>query len=200
MKTLDATYWENRYQKQETGWDLKSISPPLKQIVDRLDQTYPGQLDLKILIPGAGMGYEALYLFEKGYTNVYVVDIAPSPLESIAQACPNFPKNQLICGDFFDVELSDFDLVLEQTFFCALDPKWREAYAQKMHRILKKGGTLQGLLFQFPLTEQGPPFGGSIEEYLDLFEPYFKILFIETAQNSIKPRADKELFFIFENK
>ncbi|MCG5644897.1 TPMT family class I SAM-dependent methyltransferase [Flavobacteriaceae bacterium LSUCC0859] len=200
MKTLDATYWENRYQKKETGWDLKSISPPLQQIIDHLAHTQPTQKDLKILIPGAGMGYEVLYLFEKGYTNVYVVDLAPSPLESIAQACPNFPKNQLICGDFFDVELSDFDLVLEQTFFCALHPELREAYAQKMHGILKKGGTLQGLLFQFPLTDQGPPFGGSLEEYLDLFEPYFKILFIETAQNSIKPRANKELFFIFENK
>ncbi|MFT5021504.1 MAG: hypothetical protein ACI834_000172 [Colwellia sp.] len=39
-----------------------------------------------------------------------------------------------------------------------------------------------------------------MEEYFDLFEDCFHISFIETAQNSIKPRADRELFFIFNNK
>ncbi len=200
MDTLDSHYWESRYEKEEIGWDLKGISPPLKQIIDRLEHTHPGDKDLKILIPGAGMGYEARYLFEKGYTNTFVIDLAPTPLAHIARACPDFPKNQLIFGDFFELDISAFDLVLEQTFFCALNPVLREQYAEKMHHILKKGGKLEGLLFQFPLTQEGPPFGGSIEEYLDLFEPYFHIHFIETAQNSIKPRSDKELFFIFENK
>jgi hypothetical protein len=69
-----------------------------------------------------------------------------------------------------------------------------------MASLLKSGATLSGVLFQFPLTKEGPPFGGSIEEYFDLFEDCFHISFIETAQNSIKPRADRELFFIFNNK
>jgi thiopurine S-methyltransferase len=91
-------------------------------------------------------------------------------------------------------------MILEQTFFCAIPPNNREMYARKMHELLKPKGILTGLLFNFPLTDDGPPFGGSIEEYLDLFDPYFLVNFMETAQNSIKPREDKELFFIFENR
>ena len=102
-------------------------------------------------------------------------------------------------NDFF--ELSDtFDLIIEQTFFCALNPELREKYVQKMHALLKDNGKIIGLLFQFPLTEQGPPFGGSKSEYENLFKDHFTIKKLETAYNSIKPRENNELFFIFEKK
>jgi SAM-dependent methyltransferase len=197
---FNKEYWEERYSKKETEWDLKSISPPIKDIIDQLDLPHKQNKELKILIPGAGMGHEAIYLFNKGFLNTYVVDIAANPLASIEKACPDFPKNQLICSDFFDLEVFEFDLVLEHTFFCALDPSLRARYVNKMASLLKSGATLSGVLFQFPLTKEGPPFGGSIEEYFDLFEDCFHISFIETAQNSIKPREDRELFFIFNNK
>ena len=93
-----------------------------------------------------------------------------------------------------------FDLILEQTFFCALDPNLRKSYVSKMEKMLNPNGKVSGLLFNFPLTEVGPPFGGSIEEYQKLFSGKFKIKTLEKAHNSIKPRADKELFFIFEKK
>lgn len=57
-----------------------------------------------------------------------------------------------------------------------------------------------GLLFDFPLTEEGPPFGGSKSEYIVLFEPYFSIKTLEKAYNSIKPRENKELFLIAVKK
>ncbi|MDX1334071.1 MAG: SAM-dependent methyltransferase, partial [Robiginitalea sp.] len=102
--------------------------------------------------------------------------------------------------DFFEFNEGPFDLVLEHTFFCALPPDLRPQYAEKMAGLLKKGGKLAGLLFDFPLTEEGPPFGGSREEYLRLFEPFFEIRILEEARNSIPPRAGRELFFIFEKK
>ena len=200
MNKFNQKYWEDRYQNNETQWDLKEVSPPLKSIIDHLYVTYPANKEIKILVPGAGSGYEVAYLFNKGYKNIYAIDLAAKPLEKILKQCPDFPKSQLIQGDFFELNHNDFDLILEQTFFCALDPSLRTAYVTKMHQLLKTGGKLTGLLFQFPLTNEGPPFGGSIEEYFELFETQFQIKFIETAQNSIKPRADKELFFIFDNK
>ena len=71
---------------------------------------------------------------------------------------------------------------------------------KKMHELLNPGGKIAGLLFNFPLTEKGPPFGGSIEEYKSLFSGAFKLKILEKAYNSIKPRANKELFFIFDKK
>jgi thiopurine S-methyltransferase len=190
---LNKAYWEKRYAGQNLGWDIGSVSPPLKAYIDQLKNK-----ELKILVPGAGYGYEAIYLFENGFKNAFVVDIAAPPLAEIRSKCPDFPKEQLLQIDFFELKLRDFDLVLEQTFFCALLPELRSSYVKKMHELLKEGGRLAGLLFDFPLTENGPPFGGSTSEYQGLFKEDFKILTLAQAYNSIGPRQGNELFFIFE--
>ncbi|NKI27797.1 methyltransferase domain-containing protein [Arenibacter sp. 6A1] len=195
MKNLNKEFWEDRYISQDTGWDIGHISTPLKSYIDQLrDKT------IKILIPGAGNGYEAVYLAEQGFCNITVIDIAKPPLEQLRGRLKEADAVTLIEGDFFDLELSDFDLILEQTFFCALDPSLRPAYVRKMKQLLKPKGKLAGLLFNFPLTESGPPFGGDQKEYKMLFSKDFTIKVLENAYNSIKPRAGKELFFIFESK
>ncbi len=191
--SLNKAFWEKKYKSKTLGWDIGYISSPLKAYIDQLtDKT------IKILIPGAGNGYEVAYLIAQGFHNIVVIDIAQIPIYQLKKQFPTFPKERFIEGDFFDVTLGEFDLILEQTFFCALDPNLRTDYVEKMAQLLKPGGRLVGLLFIFPLTKEGPPFGGSIDEYRRLFEPYFKIKCLDLAYNSIKPRAGKELFFIFE--
>ena len=191
--TLNKDYWEERYRHQSWGWDIGDVSPPLKAYIDQLSDK-----EQRILIPGAGHGYEAIYLFNKGFKNTYVLDIARQPLEDIRKRCPEFPEEHLIEQDFFTADLHEFDLIIEQTFFCALETGLRPSYAQRMHRILKQGGKLAGLFFDFTLTENGPPFGGSKNEYEALFEPLFRIKKLERAYNSLAPRQGNELFFIFE--
>lgn len=191
---LNKNYWETRYASNETGWDVGTITTPLKEYIDQIEDK-----TLKILIPGAGNGYEVDYLLEKGFENVFIIDLAEAPLKNIQQRNPKINDSQLIQLDFFDLN-GEYDLILEQTFFCALDPSLRKQYVSKMHSLLKPKGKIFGLLFDFPLTEAGPPFGGSKEEYLTLFSNSFNIKTLETAYNSIKPRAGKELFFIFEAK
>jgi thiopurine S-methyltransferase len=191
--TLNKAYWENRYKEQHLGWDIGVVSPPIQQYINQLDSK-----TIKILIPGAGNGYEAAYLNRNGFNNVFVLDIAEQPLQEFSIKNPDFPKNHLIIGDFFDLELKDYDLVLEQTFFCALSPVKRPRYVLKMKELLKKGGKLAGLFFDFPLTEKGPPFGGSMKEYKELFKDHFNIKTLERSYNSINPRQGSELFFIFE--
>jgi thiopurine S-methyltransferase len=71
---------------------------------------------------------------------------------------------------------------------------------QKTKSLLKPNGRIVGLLFQFPLTENGPPFGGDHKEYLKLFENDFEIKKLEIAYNSIPQRKDKELFIHFISK
>ncbi|RTY86775.1 methyltransferase domain-containing protein [Flavobacterium sp. GT3R68] len=191
---LNSDYWEERYQNNETGWNVGEITLPLKEYIDQINDKA-----IRILIPGAGNGYELEYLIQKGFENSYVVDFATTPLENIQKRLPNLDRGHLIQSDFFDLE-GQYDLILEQTFFCAIDPELRKSYVQKIKSLLKPTGKLAGLLFQFPLTEVGPPFGGSIEEYKNLFKNDFTIKTIETAYNSIKPRKENELFFIFEKK
>ncbi|MDT8415960.1 MAG: methyltransferase domain-containing protein [Flavobacteriaceae bacterium] len=190
---MNREFWEQKYQSDDTGWDLGAPSPPITHYVDQIEDK-----SLKILIPGAGNAYEAAYLLKNGFTQVTVVDIAPSPINNLAkQYASNYLT--LINQDFFGIE-EQYDLILEQTFFCALQPSFREQYAKKMNELLIPGGKLAGLLFDFPLSEEGPPFGGDIQTYKALFSPYFKISTLTPSHNSVKPRLGRELFFIFEKK
>lgn len=191
---LNKDYWENRYQNNDAAWDAKTVTTPLKDYFDQLTNK-----KLKILIPGAGNSYEFDYLIGKGFESVFVLDFARLPLENISNRHAAAFDSQLIEADFFEHE-GYYDLIIEQTFFCALDPGLREKYVEKMAALLKPGAKLVGLLFQFPLTETGPPFGGSKEEYRSLFGKEFHIDVLETAYNSIKPRKGNELFFIFTKK
>lgn len=193
MNELNAEYWSNRYQEGRTGWDIGYPSPQLIAIASQFPKS------TRILIPGAGNAYEAEELWKSGYVNTFVIDLALEPLKSLKQRVPEFPQAQLLHGNFFDLD-QPFDLILEQTFFCALDPTLRSAYIAKMAELLSEGGTLGGLLFNHPLTEVGPPFGGSEEEYSELFAQEFDIVNLEPSLLSIKPREGKEFFFQLRKK
>lgn len=192
MMNLNKEFWENRYHTNQTGWDIGHISTPLKEYIDQLTNK-----ELTILIPGGGNSYEAEYLFLNGFKNVYVIDIVAEPLKNLKKRVPTFPKNHLIYNDFFKLE-KQFDLIIEQTFFCALIPTLRSKYVTKMNELLNKEGKIVGLFFNFPLTNEGPPYGGSKKEYLHHFSKDFDIKVLEDCKNSIKPRQGKELFAILE--
>jgi len=194
MEVIDKNYWEKRWENNEIGWDAGTITTPLKQYFDQLKDK-----NIKILIPGCGNAHEAEYLFNEGFKHTYIIDIAPQALESFSKRVPNFPKENLICGDFFNHQ-NQYDLIVEQTFFCALDPILREAYINKMHALLKPTGKLIGLLFNIPLNTAHPPFGGNKEEYQKQFAPFFHFKHFETCYNSIKPRENNELFIVFEKR
>jgi thiopurine S-methyltransferase len=187
----ESAYWEERYKNHLTGWDLGEVSPPIKAYVDQLEDK-----SIKILIPGAGNSYEAEYLYQKGFRNVSVLDFAHAPLENFKNRTSKFPENQLIHQNFFEHD-DKYDLILEQTFFCALPPQSRPNYARKMHELLNPGGKLVGLLFTFPLTENGPPFGGSKTEYVNYFNTLFQLELLEECYNSFEKRQGNELFFKF---
>lgn len=187
-ENLDAKYWNTRYQENRLGWDIGYPSTPLKTYIDQLKSR-----ETRILIPGGGNSYEAEYLFKQGFKNVFVVDVAETSKQNFLERVPTFPQEQFLVEDFFGLK-TRFDLVLEQTFFCALQPSQRETYTKKMHQLLKPDGELVGVLFDFP-SDDGPPFGGSKEEYEGYFKPYFHTAILERCYNSIPPRQGKELFF-----
>jgi SAM-dependent methyltransferase len=182
-------YWNSRYLDSNTPWDIGYASPPIIEYMEKKVEK-----SARILIPGAGNAHEAAWLWENGYRNTWVVDIAEKALENIKEGVPEFPESHLLHKDFFALE-EQFDIVVEQTFFCALPPDWRPKYVSKMREVLSPEGLLFGVLFKFPLTSEGPPFGGSKEEYEKLFVPHFKIQKMELCRNSIKPRMGNELFF-----
>jgi methyl halide transferase len=194
MMDLSADFWNSKYKTSQIGWDLGQVSPPLKAYFEQLTNK-----EVRILIPGGGNSYEAEWLFQNGFHNVFVVDLSEIALKNIQQRISHFPISQLIFGNFFDINDS-FDLIVEQTFFCAIHPDLRANYAKKMHELLHPKGKLVGLLFDAVLNENHPPFGGNQKEYLEYFQPYFDIHKLEPCHNSFHNRQGMELFFIFEKK
>ncbi len=185
---LDPDFWNKRYLDEDTPWDMGSVSPPLKAFLDKIEDPVT-----RILIPGAGRAYEAVYLHQRGFSNVVVCDWAPAAFRFIKKNAPDFPEENLQCVDFFRLE-GEFDVILEQTFFCAIDPSLRPQYVRKVHELLKKGGTLAGVLFATVFDRPGPPFGGTPEEYRALFGEFLFIEKLAICKNSILPRAGNEVF------
>lgn len=185
---LSEEFWDNRYKENNIGWDLGEISTPIKIYIDQLTNK-----NARILIPGGGNSYEAEYLHKNGFKNVFVVDMSKTALENIKKRVPTFPSENLIYSNFFDLDTT-FDLVFEQTFFCALNPNLREDYVRKMTEVLSENGKIVGLLFKVPLNEDHPPFGGNKEEYIKRFSQFFSIDIMDDCYNSVESRAERELF------
>lgn len=190
---LNATFWDSQYKNNDTGWDLNGVSPPIKQYVDTLSNKA-----IRILIPGCGNAYEAEYLLQQGFTNVTVIDIAETVVNRLKEKFAGRPI-RIMYGDYFE-HTEKYDLILEQTFFCALNPSLRQRYVTQCFNLLNEGGRIAGLLFNITFEKQGPPFGGNRQEYMELFGPSFNLLQFDVCTTSVKPRLGNELFIEIERK
>lgn len=188
MLELNKTYWEDKYKRGDLKWDIGYISTPLREYFDQLTNK-----NKYILIPGSGNAYEAEYLYNLGFLNTYVLDWSKEAVKSFKNRYPQFPDENVIVEDFF-AHNGKYDLIIEQTFFCAIDPSLRADYAKKVSELLNTNGKLVGLLFNVEMSKDKPPYGGFKEEYVKYFAPYFNTKYFETAYNSIIPRQGRELF------
>ena len=190
----DENFWNSRYETGQTGWDIGEVSVPVREYADQLkDKT------ARILIPGCGNAYEAAYLSSKGFSSITLLDISGVLINKLEKIFKSDGNISLVNQDFFEHEGS-YDIIIEQTFFCALDPVMREAYAEKARSLLSENGRLAGVLFDKEFEKQGPPFGGSEEEYRILFSKHFHINILEKCRNSITQRSGSEVFINLKPK
>lgn len=191
---MDKNYWDTRWEKQETGWDIGYPSSAITKYMDGI-----ADKNTAILIPGCGNAYEAEYLIQQGFTNITLIDIAPLAVENLKKKFEGQSAISILCEDFFEHKGS-YDLVLEQTFFSAIPPFKRKDYVAKMHEILKENGRIVGLLFDKQFNNPFPPFGGCPCEYRPILENHFEIKTMEKCYNSIEPRKGSEVFIHFIKK
>jgi thiopurine S-methyltransferase len=144
-------------------------------------------------------------LAEIGYREVVAVDFAPRALVE-ARRCTPPPLAACIewrCEDLFTTparEPASFDLVVEHTSFCAVDPARRAEWFAVVRRVLRPGGTILGL-FYVHAREGGPPFGGSEEEVLRLArEAHLVIERTEVPADSVAQRRNEELLLLARTK
>jgi len=185
---LNQAFWNEKWESRSTGWDIGYPSPAIAGFMENF---FPR--DAAILIPGCGNAHEAAFLLNHGFTNITLLDIAPKAVEILQHRFSGNPHIRILCGDYFQHK-GRYDLQIEQTFFCAIDPEKRADYVKKAAELLTGKGRIIGLLFDTQFEKEGPPFGGDSLEYTRLFEPYFKIHKMEPCYNSIPPRTNTEVF------
>lgn len=191
---LDQNFWNSLWEKSETGWDIGYASPAIAEYMKQY-----ANKNAAILIPGCGNAYEAAYLLKEGFINITLIDFAPKAVSLLKEKFAHTTQVKILCEDFFQ-HRGKYDLIIEQTFFCANLPERRKEYAEKTASLLNDNGKLVGLLFNTDFDKPGPPFGGSYQEYKSIFNPFFIIKTMEPCTNSIAPRAGKELFIILVKK
>ncbi|MBX2931412.1 MAG: methyltransferase [Chitinophagaceae bacterium] len=185
---LDASFWNERWINKQTGWDVGYATPPITEFMKQYENKHAA-----ILIPGCGNAYEAEFLIANGFTNITLLDIAEEAVKSLTEKFQSSTQINIVCDDFFHHQ-KKYDVIIEQTFFCAQVLERREEYIKKVHSLLNNNGQLIGVLFGITFEKEGPPFGGDIITYQQLFEPYFSIKTMEPCYNSIAPRAGAEIF------
>lgn len=196
--------WNERYVTDHTPWDLGSVAPPFVALMK--EERFPSG---KLLVPGCGRGYEAIYFARHGFA-VTACDFSQQACaEMQAMADRAEVPLQVECGDFFNLPqryAGAFDYMLEQTFFCAIPPEKRPDYVKAAAHLLKPGGRLFGVFFQFDdehagregaEAEEGPPFGTSMDELRHLFRPMFRIDALEWCDSSHPRRTNEELWAEF---
>ncbi len=191
-----SQFWEDIYLENDTGWDLKGVTPFFDSISNELIQG-------KVCIVGCGRGYDAIMFAKKGF-DVTAVDFAPTPISELNKlATQKSVTITTVQDDIFSLveKFPDtFDYVIEQTCFCAIHPTRRTEYEKLVRSILKPGGKLVGLWFPLDKSQEegGPPWGTTIDEVKSTFNSGWKIEKEEFPSQSVEPRKGREKLIIFK--
>jgi SAM-dependent methyltransferase len=195
MSVDAATSWEDHYRRGDTGWDLGQAAPPLERwLAQGIAPPPPRQ----VAVLGCGFGHDALLFARAGYT-VTGFDFAPSAVQAARShaAAAGLPVRFEEADIFTLAEpcAGMFDLVVEHTCFCAINPQRRAEYVAVAHHLLAAGGTFVGLFWAHG-RPGGPPFSTSGEEITALFTPSFVIHSLDKAPDSVPRRAHQELLAV----
>lgn len=183
----DAGFWDPLFLADAGGWELGRPSPPL---ASWFSAHVPK--DLRALVPGCGRGHEARLLAGLG-ARVTAIDLSPTAIaRAIAVTDPALRVDFQVRDLFTLPRAPAFDLVVEHTCFCAIDPARREEYVDLVADVLVPGGELVGVFYAHG-RPGGPPFTTSADEVASRFARRFELLALATATDSTLVRHGHEL-------
>lgn len=189
--------WQKHYDANDLRWDLQEPSPPFVHLWNE-KKLSPG----KTIIPGCGLGHEAAFLAERAF-DVTAVDFSPGAVQGLNRILSEKKlQANVLMMDFFELDSTHngaYDLMLEQTFFCAIAPAARSRYVDTAARILRKNGLLVALFYETG-EAGGPPFNTTRDDVVRHFSGLFAIEYLGKTLHSIERRRGKEwLGFLRKN-
>ncbi|KAJ4723903.1 Thiocyanate methyltransferase 1 [Melia azedarach] len=183
--------WEKCWEEGFTPWDLGQPTP----IIAHLHQS--GALPKgRALVPGSGSGYDVVAMAspDRYVVGLEICDIAVTRAKELSSSLPNANYATFLKADFFTWHPAElFDLIFDYTFFCAIEPDMRAAWAQKINDFLKPDGELITLIFPISDHSSGPPYKVSVSDYEEVLHPLgFRATSIVDNELAVEPRRGRE--------
>jgi SAM-dependent methyltransferase len=189
LDSAGAPFWEVRYRAGFTPWDAGGVPVQVQAFAAR-------ESARSVLVPGCGSGYEIACFAQAGWL-VRGVDFSRAALERARERLG--PHARLVeQADFFKIEEA-YDAVYERTFFCALKPELRAAYAAHMARIIRPGGLLFGF-FYYDDKSGGPPFAIAPAQLEALLNAQFERIESAPVPDSIPIFVGKERWEVWRRR
>ena len=205
-------YWDDAYREDRDGWDMGTPTPVFTDLLDRLgkDFTSLGAEDFaqqeqppRVLIPCSGRGYDALLFAEHGW-KVTAVDFAIEPMQWLRTESERAKLDvEILQEDMFTLGRSHpgaFDLLVEYTCVCAIDPARREEFVRFSADVLRVGGIVMALLFPVDGRPGGPPFSIDVDGFKEQMSVAFDCVHESTPETSVKPRLGRERLLVWKKR
>jgi SAM-dependent methyltransferase len=186
-------FWEERYRNGVTPWDAGGA--PAAFCAWLAKERAP----LSVLVPGCGSGYEVRALAEQGH-DVLAIDFSEAAVEAARRQAHGL-RARIRHEDFFQLSEPPVEVLYERTFMCALPPRMRAAWAERVQALVRPGGRLLGFFF-FDAQPKGPPFGIAPSALHALLDPGFALLVDEPvpAAQSVPVLAGKERWQVWQRR
>lgn len=185
-----ADGWSKCWEQGVTPWDLGEPTPAVVKLVK--SGTLPAG-GATVLVPGCGGGYDAVALSGAGRSAVGL-DACDAAIQKAKQWSSASPDVAFVNADFFTwAPPEPFHLIFDYTFFCALDPSLRPAWAARMDELLRPDGELITLMYLPQGQDSGPPYNTTVLDYEEVLNPLgFVINSIEDNDVAVEPRKGLE--------
>jgi SAM-dependent methyltransferase len=186
-------FWSEHYKAAvPPRWDLNDAAEAFKDMLHRLK--FPKS---RILVLGCGGGHDAAFFAQAGHV-VTAVDFSAEAIQKAKATYGHLHNLSFEQMDVFNLPHEwnfSFDVVIEHTLFCAIDPALHQKLITVWKRVLHEEGQLLSVFFTM-LKRMGPPYGITEFELRALLMPHFQFLFWGRLRNSIPDRLGKELFVL----
>lgn len=194
--------WERDYRSGTARWSLKTPTPVFQALLAETNaRGEPVLPPGRVLVPGAGLGHDARELARHGF-EVVAVDFAQDAAEAMRDALTPGATHEILQQDFFQLPAAwneTFDYILEYTCYCAIDPRRRTEYADKIASLLNRGGIYIALVYPLAYTGTPPPFVVDTDTLAhDLAARDFQLLRREFHPATIKPRLGREELLVMQ--
>lgn len=195
-KISNSKFWSERYVEQRTEWDLNAPSPCLVWALQKFKLP-----KMRVAVLGCGKGHDAAHIARLGHKTTGF-DFSSEAIQAAKNEYSGIPavdsNIEWICEDVFNLNeryLGQFDLVLDHTMYCAIDPLRRDQLVNLWSKLLAPQGQILGIFFIMP-RPQGPPYGSTEEEIQTRIRKKFRKDFWERSRVSEPKRLGKELIVL----